>query len=283
MNKLHISLHIAACRVWCDMAEAARLGLFMNEETITEGILLLLARRHKHNELIIKVYTKQEERRVGADWAWCFMAGDRAVAMRVQAKRLYSGAHYDALKPTGGQINTLINRAGTHHPYYVFYNDGLQGVRCLRASATSSFRCGSFKSDEHWGCMIARAQDVRRVGSNAMTDLLPVSMPWHCMLCPHRAAAAPGSMAMALPDLVAANLSAAVAPSSEGLDTPFLQPGEPPEWVEYVQAWADRTVGITADGGFVAADRAIEDYLEEHDLAGLALFSGQLKPERYTR
>jgi hypothetical protein len=256
------------------------MGLFMNEETITESILLFLARGHKRHGLNIKVYNKKtEEPSVGADWAWCFMQGGRAVAMRVQAKRLYSGGRYDTLKPTGGQINKLINQSGAHHPYYVFYNDGLQGVRCLRASATSSFRCGSFKGDEHWGCMIARAQDVKRVGSNAMTDLLPVSMPWHCMLCPHRAAAALGSMAMALPDVVAANLSAAVALSSEGLDTPFLQPGEPPEWVEHVQAWADRTVGITADGGFVAADRAIEDYLEEHDLAGLALFSGQLEQE----
>jgi hypothetical protein len=262
------------------MADAARLGLFMNEETITESNLLFLARGHKRHGLNIKVYSKQEERRVGADWAWCFMHGGRAVAMRVQAKRLYSGAHYDALKPTGGQINRLINQAGTHHPYYVFYNDRLQGVRCLRASATSSFRCGSFKGDEHWGCMIARAQDVKRVGSNAMTDLLPVSMPWHCMLCPHRAAAALGSMAMALPDVVAANLANAVRLVDDTGDLNPILPTDPPEWVELVQAWADRTVGIAADGGFVAADRAIEDYLEEHDLAGLALFSGQLEEER---
>lgn len=279
MSRLQRSFRISACRVWRDMADAARLGLFMNEETITESILLFLARGHKHHGLNIKVYTKQEERRVGADWAWCFMNGGRAVAMRVQAKRLYSGAHYDALKPTGGQINRLINQSGTHHPYYVFYNDGLQGARCLRASTSRHFRCGSFRGDDHWGCMIARAQDIKRVGSNAMADLLPVSMPWHCMLCPHLAGVGPSHSHWSLPDVVAANLTNALRLAGDTGDVNPILPTDPPEWVELVQAWSDRSAGITADGGFVAADQAIEDYLEEHDLSGLALFSGQLEQE----
>jgi hypothetical protein len=277
MNRLQQSFRKSARGVWRDMADAAQMGLFLNEETITERILLFLARRHKNDGLNIKVYTKQEEGHVGADWAWCFMHGNRAVAMRVQAKRLYSGARYNALKPTVGQINKLINQSGAHHPYYVFYNDGLQGKQCLQTCKTHHFRCRSFTGNDHWGCMIARAQDVKRVGSNEMIDLLPVSMPWHCMLCPHLAAAVLGPIPMVLPDVVAANLSAALAPSSGGHETPLLKPAEPPEWVEHVLAWYDRSVLITAEGGFVAADRVIEDYLDEHDLRGLALFSGQLE------
>jgi hypothetical protein len=265
------------------MAAAARLGLFMNEETITEGILLFLARGHKHQGLNIKVYTKREERRVGADWAWCFMHGSRAVAMRVQAKRLYSGAHYDALKPTGGQINRLINQSGIHHPYYVFYNDGLHGSRCLRGGAIGQFHYGSFPGDDHWGCMIAHAQDVKRVGSNAMVDLLPVSMPWHCMLCPHRVSSwvvASGVNGPSLPDVVAANLSAAKYTATDGDDRSSIQPSEPPEWVRLVQRLSERSASRVEDGEGADIDPAIEAYLEEHDLSGLAIFSGHLEQER---
>jgi hypothetical protein len=262
------------------MADAARMGLFMNEETITETILLRLARSHRHHGLRIEVYNKPKERRLGADWAWCFMHDSRAVAMRVQAKRLYSGARYDALKPKGGQIKRLISQARSHHPYYVFYNDGIQGAQCLSKRPSNQLRCGSFPGvDEHWGCMIARAADVRRIGSNAMADLLPASMPWHCMLCPYRAAIGPSGIGATLADVVAANLSELMRLSGDADDGNPIVPGQPPEWVALLQDWFRQKERMPSDVKVASPDTKIDVYLEEHNLAGLALFSEPIEPE----
>jgi hypothetical protein len=276
MNTLQCSLRIAAGRVWHNMADAAQHRLFLNEETITESILLFLARRHRSSQLAIKVYTKQEEKKSGADWAWCFMDGGQSVAMRIQAKRLYGDAKYQALNPSGQQINQLISTADGHHPFYVFYNDALQGEIFRYSSSSSHFNCGSFRGPSHWGCMIARAQDVQQINSNTIAKLLPVSMPWHCLLCPILASSRNGVGRLTLPDIVAANLN--VGSRYFGADERIeVKPTDPPAWVRFVQTAAETPSGTTADGIVPPPNRELEAYLENHNLAGVVLFTGDIE------
>jgi hypothetical protein len=190
LSALQTSLRRAAGRVWRDMSDADACGLFLNEESITESVLLFLSRRHQTRELFIRPYNKPKEKGTGTDWEWCFAWRNRSITMRVQAKRLCKPQHgvraspaYNALAAKS-QINTLIQMAGKSHPLYVFYNDAQHGGHVLSNRPLRSTCCSSFRGLSVWGCMIARAQDVRSTGSRKMKDLLPPSNPWHCLLCP---------------------------------------------------------------------------------------------------
>ena len=123
--------------------------------------------------------------------------------------------------------------------------------------------------------MIAHAQDVRSTKFNTMVGLLPISMPWHCMLCPHRARVGPSSVGMTLPDIVAASLS--TLKSEDAGDRRPIEPGEPPEWVDLLQRLPMPDKTTMASGEPTASESALNKYLKEHELFGLVLFSGSLE------
>ena len=57
------------------------------EETITESNLLELRRRHS-DVVHLNTFSKHQESRIGADWAWYIVGRKRTLRMRVQAKRI---------------------------------------------------------------------------------------------------------------------------------------------------------------------------------------------------
>jgi hypothetical protein len=75
--------------VWNKMWKAQSLGVGLSEETLTEMVLYEIALAHgKSGEISIKLATKPQETKHGADWEWWFVKGGHAVSFRVQAKRL---------------------------------------------------------------------------------------------------------------------------------------------------------------------------------------------------
>ena len=74
---------------WAKRGAAKQAGLPYNEETVTETVLLDL-KLHYPGRVTIVPFSKPQEARFGADWAWAFVSADGAwsVTMLVQAKRL---------------------------------------------------------------------------------------------------------------------------------------------------------------------------------------------------
>ncbi|MGH1482189.1 MAG: DUF6615 family protein [Geminicoccales bacterium] len=173
--------------VWREQNNAYRAGLNLQEETITECLLLQMARDLPKAGFRVKLFTREREKDTGADWVWFFKQGRCRVGFRVQAKKLYRRhdrrpgrtnqlmpGRYDGHVLTKGQTKTLIKRAGPNNPIYVFYNHDHVKNRQLFRQVSSGFKPPSF-----WGCSVASASFVERKKSRALSILHPGMRPLH--------------------------------------------------------------------------------------------------------
>ena len=181
-----------ADRVWSDQTEARQFGLELQEETITELLLLHMARDLSPYGLKVRMFSKRDEGGVtradgtvevngnGADWEWFVDLPDCMVVFRVQAKRLFGSPNrngwYDGFKPGGTQIDQLISAAGSEmNPIYVFYNHGFaKDSHLLERSAKTNWFGASA-----WGCSVATADFVKGLKSRTLAKVLPGMVPWH--------------------------------------------------------------------------------------------------------
>ncbi len=187
-----------SCEVWDSRADAKASGLAYNEETITERMLLDLRRRWPGN-VTIQPFSKAEEAKNGADWAWTFVSSDGSVSqsMLVQAKRLnnrevdYAGVKRlagkpkpPAFAPVPHQIDQLITTAARLNmpPLYAFYNHLSDASRV--PVNCRSMMMASLTEVRSWGITLASAHDVKALMPDEQFDNHRVhSKPLHCLLC----------------------------------------------------------------------------------------------------
>jgi hypothetical protein len=258
MITLQKTMRSSSGQIWRDLETAALFGLLFNEETITETLLLALARKHGGSSVAIRAYTKPKEARNGADLEWSFVRKSSSITMRVQAKRLYPNGKYSSLSIKGAQINRLIKSAGaTRLPMYVFYNDAGVARRLIGQSAANPCSC-DFRPPSYWGCMITHASAVKAAASNKLADLLTGSKPLHCLLC----RSGSKKYLPALPDVLADNLTK--MPRSNG-DDQQIAPTETPTWATRLLSLEE---GIVVEP--MRRDEATDEYLTSNRLAGVA-------------
>ena len=161
---------------------------------MTETVLLDL-KLHYPGRVTIVPFSKPQEARFGADWAWAFVSADGAwsVTMLVQAKRLddaeqdYRGIRRNIGQqaPPARQIDRLIETSARYGipPVYAFYNH-------LSAAARVPAKCGSIprgtvEQIEAWGISLASAHAVLAHLPNGETFATHCghSIALHCMLC----------------------------------------------------------------------------------------------------
>lgn len=175
-----------------DLDDALRLGISRNEVTITEDILLNLARAHSPRSLKIKTYTQHEEAQNGADWEfWFCNSKGLGIAVRVQAKKLSRSGKYESLfykkdahKQNGSsQCEELINKSGASIPIYVFYN-GLNNFSIpLKWLKLQHYPFCAQITD--WGismCSAYSVKDAMRNNGKRPKDIGNM-LPWHRLVC----------------------------------------------------------------------------------------------------
>lgn len=81
-------------RTWNLLGCASKIDSPINEETITE-LLLLNIKKYHQKDLFVKSFNKSEEKLNGADWEWWFLnsTAKRGMGWRVQAKRIFASTH----------------------------------------------------------------------------------------------------------------------------------------------------------------------------------------------
>lgn len=164
--------------VWREQARAFSHGLSLQEETLTEMLLLRMAQDHAAHGLSVTMFNKHVEGINGADWEWIIRTPACEISLRVQAKRLFhanTGKEYGGLDPKSSQVDKLIKQAGSCIPVYVFYNHeyGINSA-LLDQGAEPPYRGRSF-----WGCAIAGAHAVKKANSNSLKDIKKIMKPWH--------------------------------------------------------------------------------------------------------
>lgn len=256
--------------VWKEQAAAHKFGLSLQEETITEILLLEMARTLSPLGLNVRMFSKtQEGGRIrktttkqpdgqkveieeveieaeGADWEWFVEGPDGCMAsFRVQAKKLYKDTpkkdgRYGGFKPGGKQIDDLIKRATGSNPIYVLYNH----PDVKDCSLFGPSRQPDFFGRDCWGCAVTTAQFMKHAISDKLSDIKPGSVAWHRFFSigqPCRPAEAMKEISQKL-DL------------EEQAPQEFIRATEPPNWV-----------GILRDG-----TRDLTEYLSENRLQGVA-------------
>ena len=214
---------------WHRRGAAKRTGLSLNEETVTEGLLLDL-KVHFPGDVMIVPFTKRREARIGADWAWAFVGPDGRCCqgMLVQAKRLDDNdCGYRSLYK-GKQMERLIASAKRYRlpPVYTFYN------HLIDESRIPPKFCGTLASmrsscPETWGITLASAIAVQYEKPDTSFDChRHHSMPLHCLLCSwgsgrQGANGSAGAAAAALSWLFDTNRD------TEDSDSDFVLPFEP--------------------------------------------------------
>ena len=179
--ELRAYLRKRAAWVWNKQGHAFKHGLRLREETLTEMLLLSMARDHSKHGLHVTLFNGNEEKQNGADWEWLIRTPFCQVALRIQAKRLYhkdTGQDYGGLGITSLQGHTLISQAAGAVPLYVFFNhDHGKNSTLLKAGGEKPFIGRSF-----WGCALAPARKVVIAKSNKLKILKPIMKPWHHLL-----------------------------------------------------------------------------------------------------
>jgi hypothetical protein len=262
-SHLRNSLRNEAGRVWRDKAQAKKLGLQLNEETITETVLFRLALSHQRGGLVIRTFTKPQETKIGADWEWWFVHQSNGVGLRVQAKRLFSSGTYQSLKPRSIQTTNLIANSRNCHPVFVFYNDQDSVDMGLGSASSLPFcPCRFYNLPSYWGCTVSSAYAIEKAPGNGLSTLLPLMQPWHCLICPS------STQALFLPDIVAVNLNKELT-HTDGRRTTV---GRPPTWVSAILEQGSEITGVVEDN--------LYRYLEERALSGVVLFNADREREQ---
>ena len=188
-------LRDVAAWIWHEQGEARHHGLKLQEETITEILLLRMARECGHMGLNIKMFNRIEEGGSaatgavgnGADWEWYVDTPLCHVGFRVQAKVLSSGltpvrralsnGKYEGLHDDRLQTDDLCKDAAKAklNPIYIFYNHAWVSDLALFSSTHHHYpvRPGD------WGCSVATANFVKQTAGNKLSTLIPGMLPWH--------------------------------------------------------------------------------------------------------
>ncbi|TQN47720.1 hypothetical protein FHX52_0835 [Humibacillus xanthopallidus] len=186
---------------WSAIADADDLGLRLREDTVTEGVLLRLARRVP--DLILHRFNQMSEKSSGGDWEW-FVGSQRAgwIAFRIQAKRMdgfqYLQLDHEGLLPGEKQYDTLIrdSAAGTvpTFPFHVFFNGWSGGwpssIAWNACPNGRVFTLCKHHEETDMGCSLAPSAAVRILHRSGgakrlrVETYLPHSVPWSWLFGP---------------------------------------------------------------------------------------------------
>ncbi|MDF0594618.1 DUF6615 family protein [Psychromarinibacter halotolerans] len=184
---LRAYLRLLAGQIWHDQDDAFHHGLTLQEETLTETLLLKMARDFSPLGLEVLMFNKGQEGENGADWEWFFDGPECSVGFRIQAKVLKRGegspGKYAQLGKPAGQTQKLIDDAKKYglNPIYIFYNHRwVQNHHLFGPSVQPDWFGRSC-----WGCSVATAEFIKGISDTKgnpdknLATVIKGSRPWH--------------------------------------------------------------------------------------------------------
>ena len=187
-NDLCIAFKTISARTWNSMRKNFVTPIQKREDAFTSDNLQDLYIMNSDFFRVFDFTPHIESSTTGADWEMWFVDSDgKCFGFAVQAKKLSKDLDYDiAYVPKNGypQIDRLLDycrQTKDLAPLYCFYN------YFDKVNSTLVWPCKSYPEDETlWGCAISHGIIIKNLntnGRNKISDILPVSFPWHCLVC----------------------------------------------------------------------------------------------------
>lgn len=150
INKIEQTVKKLSGEIWTDIKAASDYKLSLGEESITDKVLLELARLNS-SSIRIETFTKHEERKNGADFFWIIGTGNKWTSFLIQAKKIeygkqiYSQLYYKSKDIEKTQLQ-LLNEFSTKTGIlacYCFYNSEhsdivRENILCTKCEADTS-------------------------------------------------------------------------------------------------------------------------------------------------
>ena len=179
----------AAVRTWDDLITAAAVSTRLAEESITDYLVLQLAKGQVFGNYQVQSFTKAEESINGADWElWLTGPSGTWFGLRIQAKVMKIGLNrFTQLHkptPSAGALSAtqrLINSAGSVGavPLYMLYSAWTPTPKA------PAWACGTYPPDDRlWGLSLVQASDVLTIKpKTTLKALAPHMQTAHCLFC----------------------------------------------------------------------------------------------------
>ncbi|MFB6319623.1 DUF6615 family protein [Saccharicrinis sp. FJH54] len=187
-NDLCIAFKAISARTWNSMHKNFITPIQKREDAFTSDNLQDLYLMNSDFFRVFDFSPHVESSTTGADWEMWFVDSDgKCFGFAVQAKKLSKDLDYEiGYVPNNGypQIDRLFDycrQTNDLTPLYCFYN------YFDKVNSTCVWPCKSYPEDETlWGCAISHGVKIKNLNNlrrNTINDILPVSFPWHCLVC----------------------------------------------------------------------------------------------------
>lgn len=173
---------------WKTLETAHTLGCSIGEESITDFLVLEIAKGATSGGYFVKAFTKPQEALNGADWE-IWLTGPSAAwfGLRIQAKKIkVSALNYPHLHPTPGvglptQAQKLTSAAALVGavPIYALYNSWPS------TPSAPIWNCGTYVPDKRlWGISAVAASTIASLApTNSLASVSPYMIPFQCFFC----------------------------------------------------------------------------------------------------
>ena len=174
--------------IWKTLHTAHALGCSVGEESITDYLILELAKGASSGGYSVQAFTKFQESLNGADWElWLTGTSKTWFGFRIQSKKIRASTlNYPHLHPAPGaglqtQAHKLVAAAGLVGavPIYALYS------AWPNTAGAPTWNCGTYALDKRlWGMAAVPALTVAMLApANGLAAISPHMIPFQCLIC----------------------------------------------------------------------------------------------------
>lgn len=181
------TIKMRSISTWQTLLEADALACKVGEESITDFLILELAKGAAFGGYSVKAFTKPQEHLNGADWELWLTGPSRAwIGYRIQAKVFdiatlsYKQLHHgEAGRQTQAQKLIVGAAAVSAVPIYVLYSAWPTNP------GAPAWNCGTYSQDNRlWGLSVMPAVQVCAISpAKTLAAVSSHMQPFHCLFC----------------------------------------------------------------------------------------------------
>jgi hypothetical protein len=185
-QNLYETFRLEAIQIAKQMDMRNYTGLGIQEETLSDNLLLRIQYKHEENFLTRKFTKKEEGNFTGADWLWCIGEPGSWITFAVQAK---------IMNQKTGRINYLHYRHGEQYAKLIYFCRRFNFIPkySIYSKINQDTRVFAMKTDElknipseQWSFSMVSPKYVKNLSTpneKHISNVLEFAVPWSYIFC----------------------------------------------------------------------------------------------------